>query len=88
MPDQKKDEHCIHESDWGKLEKSLENIERGQRESHGKLNRVLEVVFGKDMNGGIVTQTRMNTDSIQRLNKIGYAIIAIFLATGVKVWFF
>ena len=83
------EEHpCIHEMDWGKLSKSLENIEECQRSSNGKLNRVLEVVFGKDMAGGIVTQTKINTESIGRLNKVAYAIIVMFLATGVKVWFF
>lgn len=83
------EEHpCIHEMDWGKLSKSLENIEECQRSSNGKLNRVLEVVFGADMKGGIVTQTVVNTKDISRLNKASYAIIILFLSTAVKVWFF
>ena len=81
-------EPCTHEADWGKLEKSLENIEEGQRIQYGKMNRVLEVVFGRDMDGGIVTQTKINTQDIRRLNKASYAIIILFLSTAVKVWFF
>lgn len=86
---------CLKEREWGIIEQSLKVIEETNKATHGKLNRALEVVFGKDMNGGIVTQSKLNAVAITQLKedhakllKYFWAIILLFLSTAVKVWFF
>jgi len=73
------DKHnCIHENWWGELKSDVKSIKSDLKDIRWKLN-------GKD---GAITQGQLNRVSISRLWWFVGGVIFLFLATGVKAWFF
>ena len=73
------DEHkCLHEIWWGEFRSDIKDIKQDIGEIKTKLN-------GKD---GIVVQSQLNKSSISRLWWFVGGVAFLFIATGVKAWFF
>ena len=68
------DHKCIYENWWGEIKSDIRHI----KETLDKLN-------GKD---GVLVQAQLNKASLTRVWWFIGAIAAMFLATGVKAWFF
>lgn len=72
------DHQCIHDAWWGEFRSDIKTIKSDIGEIKTKLN-------GKD---GIVVQSQLNKSSISRLWWLVGGVLFVFIATGVKAWFF
>jgi len=78
---------CIQQIPINDIKNSLKNIEAAQHDISKRQQQVLEMLLGKDLNGGLVTQTRLNFQSILRLWWIVGVIAVAIIGGSIKIWF-
>ena len=82
------DEHdCIQQVAINDIKNSVANIETGINLQNERITKALDLLFGENMEGGLITKIKMHTQSLGRLWWIVGFILFVFLSTGIKVWF-
>jgi hypothetical protein len=50
--------------------------------------KITDILFGKDMNGGIITVIKVNEKAVARMWWILGSLLLIIVGTSIRIWFF
>ena len=79
---------CIQQVAINDIKNSVANIETGIKQQNERITKALDLLFGEDMEGGLITKIKIHTQSLGRLWYFVGFVALVFLSTGIKVWFF
>jgi len=82
------DHHCFQEVPLHDAVNEIKNLSICVTGLKKSTDKALKLMFGEDMDGGLITRTKLHDKSINRLWWVVGAILSAFLITGTKVWFF
>ena len=78
---------CIQQVAINDIKNSVANIETCVKQQNERITKALDLLFGENMEGGLITKIKMHAQSLGRLWWILGFILFVFLSTGIKVWF-
>ncbi len=79
---------CIQQLPINNISNSIANIDKCLEKIIKMQMEERELLYGKDLNGGLITKVGINSQSIYRAWWFIGLVVFVIFGTGIKVWFF